>query len=77
MIKVNKAIVKNRIKLLRKEKGLTQTQLAEMCGLTKNTVSMYENQNFQPGIESAYSIASVLNCNINELFDVVLLVSHN
>ena len=35
-------ILKNRLKVARAEKGLSQTQLAELVGVSRNTISSIE-----------------------------------
>ena len=40
--------LKNRIKELRKAKGLSQTTLAEMAGTTQNTISSLETGQYSP-----------------------------
>ena len=41
-------ILKNRLKVARAEKGLSQTQLAEMVGVSRNTISSIETGQFNP-----------------------------
>ncbi|MDE6746243.1 MAG: helix-turn-helix domain-containing protein, partial [Oscillospiraceae bacterium] len=44
----DKLILKNRLKEVRTEKGLSQTQLAEMVGVSRNTISSIETGQFSP-----------------------------
>ena len=41
-------ILKNRLKVARAEKGLSQTQLAELVGVSRNTISSIETGQFNP-----------------------------
>ncbi len=41
-----------RIKDLRQEKGLTQSQLAEKIGTTASAVGKYEREQLQPNVET-------------------------
>ncbi|MCR0398861.1 helix-turn-helix domain-containing protein, partial [[Clostridium] innocuum] len=41
-------ILKNRLKEVRKEKKLSQTELAEMVGVSRNTISSIETGQFNP-----------------------------
>ena len=51
-------ILKNRLKVARAEKGLSQTQLAELVGVSRNTISSIETGQFNPTAKLA------LNCSI-------------
>ena len=53
-----------RLKELRKEKGLTQTQLAEAVGSQKETISRYENGGREP--------SNVFLLNVSEYFDTTI-----
>ena len=41
-------ILKNRLKVARAEKGLSQTQLTELVGVSRNTISSIETGQFNP-----------------------------
>ena len=41
-----------RIKDLRQERGLTQSQLAEKIGTTASTIGKYEREQLQPNVET-------------------------
>lgn len=56
-----------RIKKLRKEKGLTQKEMADLCEIPYSTYSNYENDNREPGIEQLEKISSVLNITLDDL----------
>lgn len=60
---------KNNIRAQRRMKHLTQSQLAEFCGVTKNTISLYEIQKMQPRLEVAVKIAVVLGVDLDDLID--------
>ena len=60
--------MKNRIALLRKERGLTQQALAEMLKVSRQTVISLENGRYNPSIRLAYDIARVFDCIIEEVF---------
>ena len=47
----------NRIKQLRKEKGITQENLSAMVGISQVTVSEYENGRNYPSVENLLKIA--------------------
>lgn len=57
----------NNLKKLRKERGLTQKELADALGIAKSTISMYENNNREPDFETEELIADFFNVDINTL----------
>jgi transcriptional regulator with XRE-family HTH domain len=52
----------NRLKQARKEKGLSQEELANLVGLKVGTVSKYEQGDRTPGIGKLQLIANALGC---------------
>ena len=60
--------MKNRIALLRKERGLTQQALAETLKVSRQTVISLENGRYNPSIRLTYDIARVFDCIIEEVF---------
>ena len=60
--------MKNRIKELREQKGLTQEQLGELIGTSRQAVNAIETEKFEPSIWIAYDIAQVFGCAIEEVF---------
>lgn len=52
----------NRLKQARKEKGLSQEELANLIGLKVGTVSKYEQGDRTPGIGKLQLIANALDC---------------
>ncbi|CEP89795.1 transcriptional regulator [[Clostridium] sordellii] len=59
---------KSNLKFYRKNKNLTQSELAEQVGVTKDYISMIERGKKNPGIFLAKRIALVLNSTIDEIF---------
>ena len=57
----------NNLKKLRKERGLTQKELADALGIAKSTISMYENNNREPDFETEELIADFFNVDMNTL----------
>ena len=58
------------IRKYRKMRGLTQSELAEKCGLTDSAIRNYELGNRSPGKEQVKGIASALHVALESLFDV-------
>lgn len=61
------AEVGKHIKKIRKEKNLTQDELAERLHCTRQTISNYETGKSEPGIEVLIELAGVLEVEINDL----------
>lgn len=51
------------IKTFREEKGLTQSQLGDMCGMADSAIRRYENGRANPKIETLQKIADALEIN--------------
>ncbi|HHW35695.1 MAG TPA: helix-turn-helix transcriptional regulator [Bacillales bacterium] len=60
--------VRNSVKEFRKEKGLTQDQLAESISVTRQTIIAIEKQRYEPSIGTALKLATVLECPLEKLF---------
>lgn len=58
-----------RIRHYRKEKKITQEQLAEICGLHPTYIGQLERGEKNATIESIYKIALGLNISISKLFE--------
>lgn len=60
--------MKNRIKELRKEKGLRQEDLAGKLSVTRQTIIAVENDKYNPTLELAMKMAKLLETTVEELF---------
>lgn len=56
-----------RLRAIRKERGLTQKQLAEKIGSTERGVRRYEAGDIKPGLEVILSILDNINVSANYL----------
>ena len=61
-------VLKNRIKEVRIEKGLSQAGLAEMVGVSRNTISSIETGQYSPTAKLALILALALDKKFEELF---------
>ena len=61
-------ILKNRLKEARVEKGLSQAQLAELVGVSRNTISSIETGQFNPTAKLALILCIALDKKFEELF---------
>ena len=53
-------VLKNRIKEVRMEKGLSQAELAEMVGVSRNTISSIETGQYSPTAKLALILSLAL-----------------
>lgn len=60
--------MKNRIQELRKEKRMTQEELAMLCSVTRQTIISLENGRYNPSIFLAHRIAQVFQLAIEKVF---------
>lgn len=61
-------ILRNKIKAIRAERRLNQAQLAEIAGVSRNTISSIETGQFVPTAKLACILCSVLDKKFEELF---------
>jgi putative transcriptional regulator len=64
----SKAIMKTRIKELRARYNLTQDELADMVGVTRQTMLYLEKGKYNPSLLLAYKVSKALQSNIEEVF---------
>ncbi|HIX31789.1 MAG TPA: helix-turn-helix transcriptional regulator [Firmicutes bacterium] len=63
-----KLILKNRLKEARAEKRMSQGQLAELVGVSRNTISSIETGQFNPTAKLALILCIALDKKFEELF---------
>lgn len=61
-------ILKNRLKEARNEQGISQAQLAQMVGVSRNTISSIETGQFSPTAKLALVICIALDKKFEDLF---------
>jgi putative transcriptional regulator len=64
----DKLVLRNRLKEARTEARLSQAQLAEMVGVSRNTISSIETGQYQPTAKLALIICIALDKKFEELF---------
>jgi putative transcriptional regulator len=60
--------MKNRIRVLRAEKGWSQAELADKVGVSRNSINAVENGKFDPSLPLAFRIAEVFELKIEDVF---------
>lgn len=64
----DKLVLKNRLAEVRAEQGISQAKLAEMVGVSRNTISSIETGQFCPTAKLALILCIALEKNFEELF---------
>jgi len=60
--------MKNNIKVLRAEKGITQEELAKALRVTRQTIIAIENGRYDPSLPLAFKISGFFSKKIEEIF---------
>lgn len=61
--------MKNQVRKLREERGLTQKQLGEQVHVSRQAINAVETGKFDPSLWLAYDIAQLFGMSIEEVFD--------
>ena len=62
------SIVKNNVKESRIESGLTQEELADYVGVTRQTIGLIEKEKYNPTISLALKLCEALRKTLDDLF---------
>ena len=60
--------MENQIRVLRKEKGISQEDLARRCGVSRQTINAIENNKYDPTLQLAFHLAQSLGTTVDALF---------
>ncbi|PWR71685.1 helix-turn-helix transcriptional regulator [Methanospirillum lacunae] len=60
--------MKNRIKVLRAERDMTQETLAQLIGVTRNTIISIEKDRYCPSMKIGFRIARIFGVGIEDVF---------
>ena len=64
----NELVLKNKLKEVRKEKNISQQELADMVGVSRNTISSLETGQYEPTAKLALILSIALDKNFEEIF---------
>ena len=64
----DKLVLKNNLKSIRLEKNISQQQLADMVGVSRNTISSIETGQFNPTAKLALIICIALDKKFEDIF---------
>ncbi|MEP2989766.1 MAG: helix-turn-helix transcriptional regulator [Parasphingorhabdus sp.] len=59
----------NWIRVLRAEKRFSQAEIAELVGVSRNSINSIENGKFDPSLPLAFRIAHVFGLSVEDVFD--------
>lgn len=60
--------VQNCIKILRQERQITQNEMADYLGVSRQTIIAIENHHYNPSLELSLKIAKYFNKHVEEIF---------
>ena len=60
--------MKNDLSTLRAANDMSQGDLAEAVGVTRQTINSIERERYNPSLELAFKLASYFDCRIEEIF---------
>ncbi len=60
--------MKNLLRQLRAERGITQAELAQSLNVSRQTVNAIETERYDPSLPLAFTIARVFGLKIEEIF---------
>lgn len=58
----------NNLKVFRAKKDLSQKELAELLGVTRQTIIAIEKKRYNPSLKLSFKIAKVFQVNVEEIF---------
>ncbi|CAM3868025.1 transcriptional regulator [Bacillus cereus] len=64
----NERKIRNRIVVLRAERGLSQREIADKLGVSRQTIISLEKNRYNPSLKLAYDIALMFNVDLHEVF---------
>ena len=67
-MKADKLVLRKNLAAIRKEKGLSQSELAKLVGVSRNTISSIENLQFNPTAKLALILCIALDEKFEDIF---------
>lgn len=58
----------NRLKEYRSSKGINQTELGKMAGVSRQTISLIERGDYSPSVTLALKIARIFQVSVEDIF---------
>lgn len=69
----NKVKLTNQVRVLRAKRNLTQEELAQKVGVSRQTIIAIEANKYSPSLTLAFLIAHELGSNLEEIFQINIL----
>ncbi len=63
-------VMTNKLKLARVEKGMTQEELADLVGVTRQTIGLIEAGKYNPTLKLCLLLANTTGKSLDELFGI-------
>lgn len=60
--------MKNDLRVLRAKHNITQAELAERLGVSRQTVNAIETEKYDPSLPLAFKIAETFGCRVEDVF---------
>jgi len=60
--------MKNKLRVLRAEKEISQADLAHIAGVSRQTINAIEKEKYDPSLPLAFRLASIFELKIEEMF---------
>jgi len=61
--------MKNGLRTRREAADLSQGELAEAVGVTRQTINAIERERYDPSLELAFKLAAYFGCHVEDLFE--------
>jgi len=61
--------VKNKLRVLRAERGWSQARMADLLGVSRQTVNAIETGKYDPSLPLAFKLARLFEMAIEQIFD--------
>jgi len=62
----------NRLVVLRAERGLSQKEVADRVGVSRQTIIALEKNRYNPSLKLAFELAYLFGVDINEVFQYII-----
>ncbi|PSG99538.1 MAG: transcriptional regulator [Nanohaloarchaea archaeon SW_7_43_1] len=69
--------MKNEIVVYREQEEVTQEELAEAVGVSRQTINAIERNRYNPSLELAFKLSTYFSCQIEDLFKPDIDVSRD
>ncbi|MDG2172947.1 MAG: helix-turn-helix transcriptional regulator [Flavobacteriaceae bacterium] len=60
--------MKNKVREFRNKRGLTQDELADLIGVSRQAINAIEKEKFDPSLPTAFKLSELFKTSIEELF---------